>query len=338
MLDAKKILKYRSNWMAVAIIMVILYHRTIVPEGTWLADIHDVLYGGVDIFVFASGIGCYYSYNNIKMPYVFIKRRMKKLLPTYLLALVPYVAVSVPNMTVKEIIANVLSYSYLGNLSYYFSWYVALIWILYILTPYIYYFLTTGEKKEKWWRYTTVITIAILISISFIDEGGAILATSRFPIYAIGMCAADYCINNDRINLRIIITLLSMMVLGFVVLFRFIHVYREYCWDFGLYWHPYIIITPGLCLCISCLCMQLSRVPLFEKIIGLIGKWIGGNTFALYMADNCGEPLAALMGYEWDSMQMLIMTRRLLLPVTVILIIFDLFCQSIIKRCTNEHE
>ena len=52
----KDIIKYRNIWMGLAILWTIFYHAEIWPAGDFLTWIKTIGYGGVDIFLFASGI------------------------------------------------------------------------------------------------------------------------------------------------------------------------------------------------------------------------------------------------------------------------------------------
>ena len=87
MIETKKLLLYRNIWMAVAIIGIVLFHMNPISDNRIITGIQEIGYGGVDVFLFASGIGCYYSYSRIQNPYDFLVKRMKKILPMYFFAL-----------------------------------------------------------------------------------------------------------------------------------------------------------------------------------------------------------------------------------------------------------
>ena len=74
-MKSNEILKFRSLWMGIAILMVVYFHSYFFI--TFFKDINSnnfvsVLkelktfsYGGTDIFLFASGIGCWFSLNKL---------------------------------------------------------------------------------------------------------------------------------------------------------------------------------------------------------------------------------------------------------------------------------
>ena len=70
------IIKYRSVWMAIAILWVILFHATVTIDNTALSFIKEIGYGGVDIFFFASGLGCFYSLSKNSNINEFLKREV----------------------------------------------------------------------------------------------------------------------------------------------------------------------------------------------------------------------------------------------------------------------
>ena len=81
----RDIIKYRSVWMGAAIIWVVFFHIPEILDVTWLAFVKKLGYGGVDLCLFASGVGCFYSLQKDPDPGRFIVRRFWRLAPVYLL-------------------------------------------------------------------------------------------------------------------------------------------------------------------------------------------------------------------------------------------------------------
>ncbi len=57
----------RGIWMALGILWVVFFHTTLFFEYQFMNDIKLFGYGGVDILLFASGMGCFYSYKKQKI-------------------------------------------------------------------------------------------------------------------------------------------------------------------------------------------------------------------------------------------------------------------------------
>ncbi len=83
--------KYRTQIMGIACIWVVLFHNTFQTKGPRL--IETILYRGnvgVDMFLFLSGIGLYFSYIKDRNIKAFYKRRINRLLIPYLVFAIPY--------------------------------------------------------------------------------------------------------------------------------------------------------------------------------------------------------------------------------------------------------
>lgn len=82
--------KYRTELMGISILWVMFFHSTISVNNTILRLIKDIGYGGVDIFLMLSGLGLYYAYKKNNNILEFYKRRVLRILPTYLPVVVVY--------------------------------------------------------------------------------------------------------------------------------------------------------------------------------------------------------------------------------------------------------
>ena len=143
----KEIIKYRKIWMCFAILWVMLLHFEIKITGP-LSFLQLSGYSGVDIFLFASGIGCYLSYSKDRDAAGFMKRRIRKLLPI--------TAVAMAVWCVYLCLERGADFSaVIGNLFYVrgftgqtegFNWYIEAIWVYYILVP---YFAAVADKTKN---------------------------------------------------------------------------------------------------------------------------------------------------------------------------------------------
>ena len=69
--------------MGIAMIWIVAYHSGIDLYNPILIYVKEIGYGGVDIFLFAAGLGNYYSYLKDYSPLDFLKRRIVRLAPVY---------------------------------------------------------------------------------------------------------------------------------------------------------------------------------------------------------------------------------------------------------------
>lgn len=107
--------KYRSIIMAIAILLVMVYH------GGFDFENHEILkkvkqfgYCGVDFFCFLTGVGCYFSYLKDKNPANYMKRRILRIMPVYYLCVIPWIIFRVikHNMPFESVIGNLFSWKY----------------------------------------------------------------------------------------------------------------------------------------------------------------------------------------------------------------------------------
>ena len=271
-------ISYRSVWMGVAIIWIMLFHSQMSLPFP-LDYLILIGYGGVDIFLFASGIGNYYSYLKDEAPLEFIKRRFLKLAPIY----IPIILIwCLYYMTYKElslwaVIGNVSGIQVLSTSGDAFSWYVTGILICYLITPYLAKFIQTNKLIYN----LLLVIVLILVSLCFVSNERLIILMTRLPIYALGMIVAK----KEDLNIRKkAVFLILGYVIGNIVLFLSIKYAAKYLWSYGLYWYPFILITPGFCWMISEIASLCDRC-FFIKLNSFF-RFLGSFTFEMFLVHS----------------------------------------------------
>ena len=277
-----KLIKYRSVWMALAIMWVVVFHSMMIMPNSILEFIKQIGYGGVDIFIFASGLGCYYSLSKDSNINKFLKRRFDKLMPTFWCFLVVFILYKKlhEGIGITAIIGNILciqSFTLKGDS---FNWYICCIWLFYFLAPYIYFHTKNIKTKFSVIMY---ILFLLLFSISFINCHDLIIMMTRLPLFFMGMyCAKLSKIRNYKLSKTSIILSIISMIIGLIIL-KYCYVnYYNYLWNYGLHWYPFILIVPGLCTSISLLCLLIDDKKIGKNIIKFLNV-IGNNTFEVYL-------------------------------------------------------
>ena len=145
--------KYRAVLMGIAIILIMLCHLDITQthhgiQITSLAHIFHFFTVGVDIFLFLSGMGLYYSYTKNKQSYFkFEKKRIIRVVPYYLvIAGITYFIsdILIQHLTAGKFFSDLLFISWFsaGNTKY---WYILAIIVFYLLFPVLYKFIHNGK-------------------------------------------------------------------------------------------------------------------------------------------------------------------------------------------------
>lgn len=290
----KDLFRFRAVWMGIAIILVVLFHYKIIFQntGVFSAGIFTFFwrlgYSGVDIFVFASGIGCYYSYEKLKSlrggedicMIDFMKNRMKKLLPAWFLFLPFWIASKyiLEDFDLRAVVGNVFFLQFFTRQGKAFNWYVSAMWVFYFLTPYIHVYL----KKAGSLKMAAAVALSIISSIPFLSNADFLIMMTRIPLFVIGMIFADISFRTELISKKIIYLLLCLMILGTGALFVVQKKFMSIAMTYGLGWYPLILITPGLCIIIS----WLSSFAENKKVISVpfrLLQWLGKYTFEIYL-------------------------------------------------------
>lgn len=234
--------KNRNIWMGIAIIGVVIVHSGFnIPIFNYIKEFG---YGGVDIFMFCSGIGCYFSLTKNADSVQFIKRRFFRLMPTYLVFIIPWIIVKAllnNNISVASIIGNIFCFGWLFGFKNQFSWYVDAIWLLYLVTPILFAVISKNFNLKKLF-VTTVFML--LISIAFFNSE-LLLFFSRIPIYFIGMYFGYIAEKKRALEKKTKIMLLVLMAIGFMILSLCMIFCYSVMFNYGLFWYPFIFITPG---------------------------------------------------------------------------------------------
>lgn len=157
---------YRSELFGIATLMIVLCHSvSIVPFPGGLATL--ISYGtmGVNIFLFLSGIGLYYSLKNNGDCLIFYKKRFNRVI-------IPYLFIGGVWYGIRYLICeegNIVQFLYeLSTLSFWKehkgAWYVAAIIPIYILYPLLFKWLEKGKRALK----TGLLIALVLLSAFYI--------------------------------------------------------------------------------------------------------------------------------------------------------------------------
>ena len=278
----KNFLKYRSVWMAVAIMFVAFFHSDFSSAVPFFEFVKRTGCGGVDIFFFASGIGCYYSLRKDSDPVRFIKRRFNRLAPTYFVFIVLWIILRffVEKLTFSQIIGNFFGVQYFTNNGGEFNWYIGALILFYLLSPYIF---ALTEKTDTKPKTAAVILLSLVISLTFLNAKSALIIASRFPIFIIGMAAARDSFKVEYIKKKYIVILGILSAIGLALMYVLVTRKCEtLLWQYGLMWYPYIIIVPGVCLLISAAANALDKTKVGKKIVSFF-LFVSRYTFEIYL-------------------------------------------------------
>ncbi len=273
--------------MGFAILWIMVFH---IPElsGIKLLDfIQSVGYGGVDIFIFLSGFGLYFAMSkygkNLKIYY---KKRFLRIIPEFWFVLVIVFLLNM-NYSLDSFFNLIWDAS---TLRYWIGkphplWFISFIIVLYAIFPFYYrLFKNHGMKVTASFICLGLVFLIVYayIAVHFYDNrivgGLTIFSFARIPIFFIGSLFGywakeeyNYTLRNKDKALCLICFLIAILCLGVSLKFA-----QDYLCTCSLYFLPFIVITPVLCVVLA-VC--------FEKFMYLdkIFAWIGTLSLELFM-------------------------------------------------------
>lgn len=151
--------------------------------------------------------------------------------------------------------------------------------VIIFFAPFVYNY--TNKIKTHLSAFITLILL-VIFSLSFIKCVYLLIMFTRFPLFFLGMYCTKLSMDKDyEIPKYFVILLLISMIIGIVILkIAFNHPF--YLLNYGMYWYPFIMIVPGLCICISKI-SELIENNNFGKYIFKFLNFVGKNTFELYL-------------------------------------------------------
>lgn len=276
------IVKYRSAWMGLAIIWVIFFHMGIKVDLPILSFIKKVGYGGVDIFVFCTGVGCYYSLFKNENVLEFYSRRMKRIYPTYWLFLPLWHAFVIYTDEFKPtyLIGNILGLQTFTGNGNEVSWYISAMVLFYAICP-LFYFLV--KKAGDDYRGICLCFIGtIVFTFAFWASLHMNIMTTRIPLLYLGMLLGRECKRGRALNRRLITALTCCMAVGIITLVVFVKYFEDLLRPWGLWWYPFILIVPGMVVLFSILLNSMQKLKATAWISTLFSK-IGEMSFELFL-------------------------------------------------------
>ena len=273
--------KYRTVLMGLAIIMIMFCHMDVAQShndipSTSLARALHLFTVGVDIFLFLSGVGLYYSYTKKKQSYgEFEKKRLVRILPYYfVIAGTTYLMYDIimNHFTVGKLLSDLLFVTWFreGNTRY---WYILAIVVFYLLFPSLYRFVHTG-KNGLWW--TLVETVCKFIP----DAATFRIALARLPIFVIGVYFGKLSFDKTEIRKS---TAVILVLYGFVL---FVGLKTPLLKPVsGYLYYPVRGLLGISIMALVIILMELieNRLPALYTIGITVFGWFGGLTLELYL-------------------------------------------------------
>ena len=200
---------FRSELMGAAILWIMLFHSKIFPpiaQHNFIGN--SIVYqlildggSGVDIFLFLSGMGIYFSWEKNRNLLSFYKKRLIRILPTYIFITgiywIIYIHYNSPDLSVMELlsewVANVSGYTWFirGTLAF---WYIPAQIIFYIVAPFFLIMFKKGKAVKNTVFMATIIAVLCgLYLLSGHERYSSFeIAIGRVPVFLMGCFIGEW--------------------------------------------------------------------------------------------------------------------------------------------------
>ena len=285
--------RWRDELKGLAILWIVYYHSQLDLPGGWNL-LHQWGYGGVDIFFFLMGMGLYHSLQKNNDLRGYTSRRLWRILPAYLPVLILWMAFMYPSyglstvQAIRGIAGNLTMTGYWLQTPRVFNWFANGQFFFLLIAPLCFALLTRSDKP-------TVTLIALLILsglIGFACFGQKqLMGASRLPVFLLGMAfGMDWPVNGKRGLVRT-----GYLMAFFAGLAILLLATLRYTWtllDYGMYWYPFALITPPLCVGIAGLFQKSDQTKrLFTPL-----RKLGESSFEIYLINIWMVELARKTG------------------------------------------
>lgn len=276
--------KYRTVLMGLAILSIIFFHYTedcVTYEYNlrFLIRTYKQYVGscGVDVFLFLSGLGVYYSFKKKPDKKIFYKKRFTRVL-------VPYFIIAIPAWIVKDmlflhtgvlqVVKDIFFISFFES-GYRWFWYILMIICCYLIYPYVFEYIdgpdSIGKMKDIFCVFTILGILFLLGNPDVFDRINILLL--RFPAFFLGSFVGKASFEEVEIPRQsfwiVILTfiLVSINTTSKPILSRYI---------FGVFG---IVSFCCIAMCLELMSKRNIRVPRLKAII----EWFGDYSLELYL-------------------------------------------------------
>ncbi|MDR3189819.1 MAG: acyltransferase family protein [Lactobacillaceae bacterium] len=283
--------KYRTQLMGLAMLWVMLYHFATYGSNNTPAPFRQFVslgFGGVDIFIFVSGIGMYSSLLKDSAVRSFFKKRFSRIMPNYYMVIILVTLFSLFGLGIKfdwNIIINellIFPYWFTGIA---FNWYIPAILTFYLISPLYFKVFMNVKSKGLLTLGASIVVLGLSVLIYGLNAANVInldiqVALTRIPIFFIGFYFAHLMKNAVQIKLNVWLVAIITAIVIIAELLILKKLNPNFLRASGLYWYLFIIITPLLSLLITTTLNWLA--PHGKWLLSTL-TWLGANSLDIYL-------------------------------------------------------
>ncbi len=281
--------EYRDELFGIAIIAIVIFHYCADFNGA-IDIIKEKIYAepfllktcilkdyfkwissvGVEIFVFLSGMGLYFSFEKNNNLAQFYKKRYLRILPAYIIVASVFWAIKdfkFKGVGIEGYFQDITFYSFFTN-GVHTIWFILLMLVLYAVFPLIFKLLD-NKNRNMWLIFMLILTYGfpiMLYNIDIASYNNISIAITRIPLFVIGCYFGKRIKQGDEIA--------SSKVFIFVIIALFLKYCRVYL-KLDSYIDRYFdgIYSLGLIIIITCAVMVFGKSAKINSVWRFFGKY-----------------------------------------------------------------
>lgn len=275
----------RSLLMGLAILGITFYHAPFVIHNSWIRLFHDVLYCGVDLFLFYSGIGACHSIEKSGGK-AYLGKRAKRLLPSLLPVVWGWSLLMLGKgiFNLKQFLGSVTLLGWWFGSEMQLNWYFSAVWLFFVLAIPLYWLFRRTEHPVALWA-AAVLVLSLLCVFGGLPYNVEML-TARMTVFLTGMLFGRLEQRGFEKTGRVTAAALLAMTVGIlVVIVSERYIAPKYGYIYGLGWLPFLLVIPGWSILAGKLADALGKtgLSLLMKPIGWMGQ-ASGEILMVHMA------------------------------------------------------
>lgn len=233
---------HKSFALGIAMIGIAIFHMPLDISFLPLNIVQDMLYLGVDMFLFVSGIGACHSIRR-RGGKDYLLQRAGRMLPSLMPVLLVWglVMLALDGLTIWEFFGNLTLIGWFVGQGPMLNWYFSAVWIFFLLAVLLYRPVVEGKHPVFVTLAVSGISVLLLLITPFLLHPMALV---RVPVFLLGMLFGRMELTgSEKPWLRWVLYSLIPLGIGLLILVFFF--FNDYGNSLGLWWYPLLLTAPG---------------------------------------------------------------------------------------------
>ena len=274
--------QWRTALMGLAMIFVVLFHMRGRQDGSLAYAMVCCGNIGVDMFLFLSGIGLWFSFSKNSSIRHFFVRRYVRIYPAWLVVasafyITDYVSGGRESANLWQLLLNIsINWCFWQRDAWQF-WFIPAVMMLYTVAP----FYMKLIRQSRQWQWLPVVAMLFCVMVQYVAPlhqavGHIEIFWSRVPIFLIGINAGQWVMQKRQEEGSLLWLLLLIVLLAASVCINFESGLRG---RFPLFLERMIYIPLSVCL----LLLAGRCMSLLPRLAARVLAFVGGVSLEIYL-------------------------------------------------------